>query len=609
MKQEMKTELIDPNQHPHLNNKMTSPPPLLMNPTPTKAALKATVPLPGEKINRISQQPNQSMSQQQSHQQKTNSPMTSPQATQQQNSPTIKQQQHSQKEDSKKSTDDDFDIESEITPSFIMKKCESKPTPNNRAQENQTKQPKSKKNETESEINLEYFSSTSSSPSGVAISTNKEKQEKQEEYDEWLCIQKELSLSLAAKDEKRKEQKEAEFVENLPGPSPKSVEKQLDEIMGAASPLAELFNSPESTPQKSQDLSVENQLEALFDDSNEETEKEQVDLVETRLERLFQGTAVGSDESALDNASFLYKSTDISYDILHQIPTTEQTPASVSGQNKRQWTPAPNPSCELQSFYGAGNSKRPCMAGTSGTASTFNPMDSKWMMDDESAFDFAVDEQEKRHWNGDISTGKLNHQIGMEQHHYQQTTLHQQMLHTTMTNDMQNHTFETDQHHGISFDDDINQQVQNAIDSILNLQGGESDSLHFSLDQTMGSFLESSPSNVSTRPMQQSLQQMHAHHYQQQHNMTQAQVDQLQIGRKRKYTTRLDDIGDCLIGGGNSLDDSPSSSLTLSQTPPSVPSNQLSNAGPSSTSGASIHGEFGVVNNMIDDPVKSIITS
>lgn len=44
---------------------------------------------------------------------------------------------------------------------------------------------------------------------------------------------------------------------------------------------------------------------------------------------------------------------------------------------------------------------------------------------------------------------------------------------------------------GPSFDDvsdDINRHVQNAIDSILNLQNSENESLHY-LDQTMGSFL------------------------------------------------------------------------------------------------------------------------
>lgn len=45
---------------------------------------------------------------------------------------------------------------------------------------------------------------------------------------------------------------------------------------------------------------------------------------------------------------------------------------------------------------------------------------------------------------------------------------------------------------GPTFDDDINQHVQNAIDSILNLQNSESESLHY-LDQTMGSFLADSP--------------------------------------------------------------------------------------------------------------------
>lgn len=44
-----------------------------------------------------------------------------------------------------------------------------------------------------------------------------------------------------------------------------------------------------------------------------------------------------------------------------------------------------------------------------------------------------------------------------------------------------------------NFDDDmVNQHVQNAIDSILNLQNSENESLHF-MDQSMGSFLSDGP--------------------------------------------------------------------------------------------------------------------
>lgn len=44
-----------------------------------------------------------------------------------------------------------------------------------------------------------------------------------------------------------------------------------------------------------------------------------------------------------------------------------------------------------------------------------------------------------------------------------------------------------------NFDDDmVNQHVQNAIDSILNLQNSENESLHY-LDTTMGSFLSDNP--------------------------------------------------------------------------------------------------------------------
>ncbi|KAM7359258.1 BRD4 interacting chromatin remodeling complex associated protein isoform 2-T2 [Cochliomyia hominivorax] len=75
-----------------------------------------------------------------------------------------------------------------------------------------------------------------------------------------------------------------------------------------------------------------------------------------------------------------------------------------------------------------------------------------------------------------------NHMIQMN-HHQQQPQQHNHQ------GNIQGHG----QHHHHTgtgeFDDDITRHVQNAIDSILNLQSSEADSLSFSLDHSMGSFL------------------------------------------------------------------------------------------------------------------------
>lgn len=55
-----------------------------------------------------------------------------------------------------------------------------------------------------------------------------------------------------------------------------------------------------------------------------------------------------------------------------------------------------------------------------------------------------------------------------------------------------------------NFDDDINRHVQNAIDSILNLHNNEADAMHFPMDPAMASFLaENSPLGAGSHHQQQ----------------------------------------------------------------------------------------------------------
>ncbi|XP_037951709.1 mucin-17 [Teleopsis dalmanni] len=78
------------------------------------------------------------------------------------------------------------------------------------------------------------------------------------------------------------------------------------------------------------------------------------------------------------------------------------------------------------------------------------------------------------------------------------------------------------------FDDDISRHVQNAIDSILNLQNSESDSLNFSLDHSMGALLDDS--------LLDDRQQVTV------------ALPSCQEAAKRRLLS--DDLSDCLISGG-----------------------------------------------------------
>lgn len=502
--------------------------------------------------------------------------------------------QHSVRKPELKEEIDDFDIESEIRPNLIMKKCEVTPLVAAPQPPIAKKTPRQREKEREFSPMSDYFNKKASAPASV-------KPKEEGSYDEWLSIQKELNLQLTSsgnkKDGKEKQQKNidsdlSEIFE--PHASPKSVEKQLDDLFSstnkpsdlltANSPLTEFFNVEASSLSEK---TVENRLEALFGGGGEDSRKStQQDLVETRLEQLFQGSVAENDESALDNASFLYKSTD--YEMIQK---QIQVGDNSSTSNKRQW----NGDCDMFSSSNATmmfpssspSSKRACTAG----AVSF---DNKWIED---SFDFATeimstessgdDITKHRSWNGNI-----DHPIGgiqsphQNQFHEVQATMQPQL--NLMDSQMPN----------IQYDDvdDISRQVQNAIDSILNLQN--SDPLTYQLDS---SFLElnsitapsgapNSPLNISQHSHQTANQ--HMGQYQMHGQMSHGFSSQKPIGLPKRKYSRLDDIGDCLIGGSN-LDDSPSA-LALSE----------AHGGESSS--ASV-GEF--VNNLLSCEEKSITTS
>lgn len=558
-------------------------------------------------------------------------------STSQVHSPTIVKQTPELKEEL-----ESFDIESEIRPNLIMKKCDSMISTPPPLSHNITKKG-SKQKEREFSPLSDYFSSK--------ITTLKSKNDNSKNdntqdgtYDEWLSIQKELNLQLpsssCATNKKRDVIKctksQPKCIDNDLSDifehhsSPKSVEKQLDdlfssssksgELIAAPSPLTEFFHVEQSNLGEK---TVENRLEALFGESEDQKANQQ-DMVETRLEQLFQGSVAENDESALDNASFLYKNTDMTYEMIQkqiQVSTSNSTDTgngNASNAAKRQWSGTCDIFASSAMFPSTSpSSKRAC------TAVPTVSFDNKWIED---SFDFATeimstessgdDITKHRSWNGNIdhretmisgihspnqnqfhlSTGDEsniqhhNHSMPQNEQHMNMIERQDQLMDTQIPN--------------LNYDDvdDISRQVQNAIDSILNLQS--TDPLHYQLDS---SFLElntitapsgtpSSPINVPQSQVHQVNSQQHLSQYQM-HNRTDHQIhgfsNQKASGSvaKRKYS-RMDDIGDCLIGGSN-LDDSPSA-LALAD----------SHGGESSS--ASV-GEF--VNNLLNCEEKSITTS
>lgn len=516
---------------------------------------------------------------------------------------------------------DDFDIESEIRPNLIMKKCETAPIATS-SQNVVKKVTKHKEREREFSPLSDYFSMKATAKSKESLKN----ETSDGTFDEWLSIQKELNLQLTIppsssskkKDSNAKPEKHqlksmdndlSEIFENHT--SPKSVEKQLDDLFSSASKSSDLLAAPsplteffDVEPSNLSEKTVENRLEALFRGAEDDSGKSnQQDLVETRLEQLFQGSVAENDESALDNASFLYKNPDLTYDMIQkQIQVSNDGSGAASNPNKRQWSGAcdmfasNNSSILFPASSSPSSSKRTC------TVAPSVAFDNKWIED---SFDFATDimsteasNDKHQSWDGGIEHRET--MIGgipsPQNHFHLPNDDSTNIQHHQNVQNVQDHLMDHQQIPNLNYDDvdDISRQVQNAIDSILNLQS--SDPLHYQLDS---SFLElnaiTAPSS-STTMNQQHLNQNQVPHHQQQQQYSVSRPEQhmnsvhmsnpkLSNMPKRKYS-RMDDIGDCLIGGSN-LDDSPSALV--------LPESQVVE---------SASGDF--VNNMLSCEEKSI---
>lgn len=185
----------------------------------------------------------------------------------------------------------------------------------------------------------------------------------------------------------------------------------------------------------------------------------------------------------------------------------------------------------------------------------------------------------------------------INQHH--QHHLHNDNSYDTSTMSANGNTNTSNNSLSSNFDDDINRHVQNAIDSILNLQNSEADSLHYQLDQSMASFMVDNPLTVPQISFPNSTNRSHHTSPHQVHptlNHYSNNAPQMHKRRMNQY----DDTSDCLISGGHSIADS-HVDMMMDSPPILQQTNDMTNMSSAASSVADFID--------IDDPVKSIITS
>lgn len=221
-----------------------------------------------------------------------------------------------------------------------------------------------------------------------------------------------------------------------------------------------------------------------------------------------------------------------------------------------------------------------------------------------------------------FSEGILEESAFSIQQQQQQLLMHHQMGQHGNHNNASNHQHHAHhhQHHhqlqgnGPEFDDDISRHVQNAIDSILNLQNSESDSLNFSLDHSMGSFLgdpigDALPACQETAKRQRLL-----------NNHAQIQAQQQQ----QHHQHLVDDLGDCLISGNAQAAENASNFLLNHHQQQQQQHHLGNNQQTTSTHHNNLHqqqqqqqqssqnsmlNDFSCVSSGLDEAVKSIMTS
>lgn len=334
---------------------------------------------------------------------------------------------------------DNLDIETEITPSYIIKnKCEQ---PNRDCVSHSPL----------SSSDFDYFCSQSESGGGGGVVTtnqigaNRRKDElinscDKEPYDEWLCIQKELNLitDKRSADHLNIDGFMESTLRNLSGgndvDNPCSSSK-LDNVdthhfndifnqqtndshsldneksnIDSHLPLSELFNDTIVNNSvdnvDSNDKSVESRLENMFNDESEFDKTN--DLVESRLEELFHGSsptahsAMNSSQVEVGN----HQSFQVGIDTEFMLNAGHHQSATA-GQNKRHWANDNGNVLPQMNINQLHPSKRSCMM-TTFMESTNSTDDHQWMMDvqQSTSYDFMTGDNHiesnvnKRTWNG-----------------------------------------------------------------------------------------------------------------------------------------------------------------------------------------------------------------
>lgn len=558
---------------------------------------------------------------------------------------------------------ENVDIETEITPSYIIKKCDAslsipslppsvttcQPPPTMAVAV--TNMPVVTTNSTtattvrdslceldSSDFNYLYNSSTSTSSATTqptSSSSNRKKDEliscDKEPYDEWLCIQKELNLIT----EKRSNEhmNKCNLMDGYMDPcsaAKLSVENHFpdlfnhqsnhhDTLDGKAeeihSPLSELFNESivSNAVGSVGDKTVETHLENMFSDSSE---FEKTDLVESRLEELFHGSSSpvqSSTSQAISNQVFgdtqqhVHSHTD--FLMMHQNSTVANQMPSTATPHKRLWSSSAELLESMSPDQLHTQQKRLCMMNTYMETASTNPEEHHWMMDcqQSSTFDFMTSNDvnmdissanNKRLWNGTndcsgndgVSGGGVNNimnglpcdtnngnneatnnmlmnNIDPKKQCYNNAAKNHDLELTLLgcTSSLHNdNSFDTSTMPGSgstantsnnsiasNFEDDINRHVQNAIDSILNLQNSESEALHY-LDQSINQSIDWDSPMVSNYPPNTGATPTTAHHLSQSSALPSAAGSRTQHHLHQPNLSHYDDTSDCLISGSRS---------------------------------------------------------
>lgn len=347
---------------------------------------------------------------------------------------------------------DNLDIESEITPSYIIKnKCEQ----TNRDCVNHSPL---------SSSDFDYFCSQSESGGGgdggdiVTVTTNqtganRRKDElinscDKEPYDEWLCIQKELNLitDKRSADHLNIDGFMESTLRNLSGGNDEEdpcSSSKLDSVdthhfndifnqqtndghslddeksdIDSHLPLSELFNDTIVNNSvdnvDSNDKSVESRLENMFNDENEFDKTN--DLVESRLEELFHGSSPTA-HSAMNSSQVVvgnHQSFQVGINTEFMLNAGPHQ-SSTTGQNKRHWSNDNGDILPQMNINQLHPSKRACMM-TTFMESNNSTDDHQWMMEvqQSTSYDFMTgSDVNKRTWNGNNGNEMTNsHLLG-----------------------------------------------------------------------------------------------------------------------------------------------------------------------------------------------------